>query len=166
MNTNHDVQHDQVQTDFVFELMDFEIREITRFLQRGQIDDQLDNGTAALALIVNRPKLREDRTSHGSNHGSSIPVVLVEEAAEGAGAFDGSVLGSGIAVGFEERGDQSVETLALVTCGKESSNGVEYGSGFLVHRTVSLLAGTESPACVVADVGIATATSQLSHRRE
>ena len=49
---------------------------------------------------------------------------------------------SGIAVGFKERGDQGVEGLKLVVAGDEGLDGVEYGPGFFVHRTVSLLTGT------------------------
>jgi len=142
MNTDHDVQHNQMQTNFIFELVNFEVRESPGFLERGQIKNQFQDGTAAFALRVNRPKLRNDRGSNGSNDGSSIPVVLVEESAEGTWTFDWGVFGSGVAVGFEERGDQRVERLKLMVGGDEGLDGVEYGSGFFVQRTVSLLVGT------------------------
>ena len=49
---------------------------------------------------------------------------------------------SGIAIRFEEPSDQRVEGLELITGGDEGLDGVEYGSGFFVQRTVSLLVGT------------------------
>ena len=122
--------------------MDFEIREDTGFLERGQVKDDLKNRSASFALRVSRPNLRQDRSSDGTNDGSGVPVVQVQESAEGARAFDWSMFWSGIAVGFKERGDQGVEGLKLVVAGDEGLDGVEYGPGFFVHRTVSLLTGT------------------------
>lgn len=142
MNTNHDVQHNQMQTNLVFELMNFKVRESPGFLERGQIKDQFQDGSATFALTVSCPKLRNDRGSDDPNDGSSIPVVLVEKSAEGTRTFDWGVFRSGVAVRFKERGDQSVERLELMAGGDEGLNGVEYGSGFFVQRTVSLLVGT------------------------
>ena len=142
MNTNHHVQHNQMQPDLVFKLMNFEVRESSSFLERGQINDQFQNGSAALTLRVGSPKLRKNRSSDRPNDGSSIPVVLVEKSAEGAWTFDGRMFGSGIAVSFQERGDQRIEGLELMAGGDEGLDGVEYGSGFFVQRTISLLVGT------------------------
>ena len=142
MNTDHNVQDNQMQTNLVFELMDFEIRKSTSFLECGQIKDDFKYWSASFALCVSSPDLRQDRGSDGTDDGSSVPVVLVQESAEGTRAFDWSVFRSGITVGFKERGDQGVEGLKLVVGGDEGLNGVEYGSGFFVHRTISLLVGT------------------------
>ena len=49
---------------------------------------------------------------------------------------------SGITINFKESGDQGVEGLKLMVAGDEGLDGVEYGPGFSVHRTVSLLTGT------------------------
>ena len=86
--------------------------------------------------------MRDDRGSDNSNDGSSIPVVLIEESAEGTWAFDRGVFGSGVAVRFKEGSDQRIEGLELMAGGDEGLDGVEYGPGFFVHRTVSLLTGT------------------------
>jgi hypothetical protein len=86
--------------------------------------------------------LRQDRASNGSNNGSSVPIVQVEESAEGTWALDWRVFGSGIAVRFKERGNQRVEGLTLMLGDELALDGVEYGPGFFVQRTVSLLAGT------------------------
>ena len=142
MNTDHNVQDNQMQTNLVFELMDFEIWKHTGFLERSQVKDNFKDRSASLALRVSCPDLRQDRGSDCSNNGSGVPVVLVQESAEGTRAFDWSVFRSGITVGFKERGDQGVEGLKLVVGGDEGLNGVEYGSGFFVHRTISLLVGT------------------------
>ena len=142
MNTNHHVQHNQMQTNLVFELVNLEVRERTGFLECGQINDQFQDGSAAFALRVGSPNLRQDRGSDSLNDGSGVPVVLIEESAEGTWAFDGRVFGSGVAVRFKERGNQRVERLELMAGGDEGLDGVEYGSGFFVQRTVSLLVGT------------------------
>ena len=142
MNTNHHVQHNQMQTDLVFELVNLEIRKSSGFLERSQINDEFQDGSASFALRVGSPKLRKNRSSDRPNDGSSIPVVLVEKSAEGAWTFDGRMFGSGIAVSFQERGDQRIEGLELMAGGDEGLDGVEYGSGFFVQRTISLLVGT------------------------
>ena len=144
-----------MQTNLVFELarvarevlsyeqeVNLEVRESSGLLERGQIKDQFQDGTTAFALRVGSPKLRNDRGSNSPNDGSSIPIVLVEKSAEGTGAFDQGVFGSGVAVCFKESCDQRVERLELVAGGDEGLDGVEYGPGFFVHRTVSLLTGT------------------------
>ena len=144
-----------MQADLVFELarvarevlsyeqeVNLEVRESSGLLERGQIKDQFQDGTTAFALRVGSPKLRNDRGSNSPNDGSSIPIVLVEKSAEGTWAFDRGVFGSGVAVRFKERGDQRVERLELMIGGDEGLDGVEYGSGFFVQRTISLLVGT------------------------
>ena len=142
MNTDHNVQDNQMQTNLVFELMDFEIRESTSFHECGQIKDQFQDGSASFALCVSSPDLRQDSGSDGTDDGSSVPVVLVQESAEGTRAFDWGVFGSGITISFKKRGDQGVEGLALMAGGELALSGVEYGSGFMVHRTIRLLMGT------------------------
>ena len=142
MNTNHDVQDNQMQTNLVFELMNLEVRESSSFLERGQIKDQFQDGAASFALRVSSPKLRNDRGSDSLNDGSSIPVVLVKKPAEGTRTFDGRMFGSGVSIRFKERGNQRIEGLELMAGGDEGLDGVEYGSGFFVHRTISLLVGT------------------------
>ncbi len=155
MNTDHHVQHNQMQTNFVFELarvarevlfyeqeVNLEVRESSGLLERGQIKNQFQDGSASFALRVGSPKLRNDRGSNSPNDGSSIPIVVVEESVEGTWTFDWGVFGSGVAVCFEESCDQRVERLELVIGGDEGLDGVEYGSGFFVQRTVSLLVGT------------------------
>ena len=131
-----------MQTNLVFELVNFEVRESSGLLERGQIKDQFQDGSASFALRVGSPKLRNDRGSNSPNDGSSIPIVLVQKSAEGTRAFDQGVFGSGVAVRFKERGDQCVERLELMIGGDEGLDGVEYGSGFFVQRTISLLVGT------------------------
>ena len=130
-----------MQTNLVFELMDFEIREDTSFLECSQIQDDLKDRPASLALRVSCPDLRQDRGSDGTDDGASVPIVLVQESAEGTRAFDWSMFRSGITISFKERGNQGVEGLKLVVGGDEGLDGVEYGSGFFVHWTVSLLTG-------------------------
>jgi hypothetical protein len=98
--------------------------------------------SVSFALCVSSPDLRQDRGSDRSNDGSSIPVVLVQESAEDAWAFDLCVFWSGIAVGFEKHGDLGVERLKLIVGGDESLDGVEHGPGFFVHRTIGILMGT------------------------
>jgi hypothetical protein len=140
-----------MQPDLVFELArvarevlsyEQEVREDTGFLERGQVQDDLKDGSASLVLCVSSPDLREDRGSDGSDDGSSIPVVQVQESAEGAWAFDWGVFRSGIAVRFKEGCDQGVERLTLMVGGELLLGGVEYGSGFMVHRTIRVLMGT------------------------
>ena len=131
-----------MQTNLVFKLMNLEVWKQPGFLERGQIKDQFQDRTTAFALRVSGPKLRNDRSSDDPNDGSSIPVILVEESAEGTGAFDWGVFRPGVAVRFKERGDQRIERLELIAGGDEGLDGVEYGPGFLVQRTVSLLPGT------------------------
>ena len=142
MNTNHHVQYNQMQTDLVFELVNLKIRKSSGFLERSQINDEFQDGSASFALRVGSPKLRNDRGSDRPNDGSSIPVVLVEKSAEGAWTFDRGVFRSGVAIRFKESCHQRVERLELVTGGDEGLDGVEYGSGFFVQRTISLLVGT------------------------
>ena len=144
-----------MQTNLVFELarvarevlsyeqeVNLKVRERSSFLERGQIKDQFQDGSTAFTLRVSSPKLRNDRGSNSPNDGSSIPIVLVEKSAEGTWAFDRGVFRSGVAVCFKESCDQRVERLELVTGGDEGLDGVEYGSGFFVQRTISLLVGT------------------------
>ena len=131
-----------MQTNLVFKLMNLEVWKQPSFLKRGQINDQFQNGTAASALRVCGPKLRDNCGSDHSNDGSSIPVVLIQKPREGAWAFDGRVFGSGVAIGFKERSDQRIERLELMAGGDKGLDGVEYGPGFFVQRTVSLLPGT------------------------
>ena len=83
-----------------------------------------------------------DGSNDGSNDGSCIPFVLVEEPTESAGAFERGVFGSGVAVSFEERNHEGAKGLKLIVAGEEGLDGVEYGSGFFVHETVSVLTGT------------------------
>ena len=130
-----------MQTDLVFELMDLEVCKHTGFLECGQVKDDLKDRSASLALRVSRPNLRQDRGSDGSDDGTGVPVVQVQESTEGARAFDWSVFWSGVAVCFQERSDQSVEGLALMAGGELALDGVEYGSGFMVHKTIRLLMG-------------------------
>jgi hypothetical protein len=142
MNTNHDVQHNQMQPYLVFELMNLEVRESSSLFKRGQIKNQFQDGSASFALCVCSPKLRNDRGSDDPNDGSGIPVLLVEESAEGTWAFDWRVFGPGVTIRFKERGDLGVERLKLVVGGDEGLDGVEYGPGFFVHRTIGILMGT------------------------
>ena len=142
MNTKHDVQHNQMQTNLVFELMNLEVCEHPCFLERGQVKNDFKDGSASFALRVNRPDLCQDRGSDGSNDGPSIPVVQVQEPTESTRAFDWSVFGSGIAVRFKEPSDQGVERLALMVGDELALDGVEYGPGFMVHRTIRILMGT------------------------
>jgi hypothetical protein len=155
MNTNHDVQDNQMQTNLVFKLarvarevlsyeqeVNLEVWEHTSFFERGQVKNDLKDGSASFALRVSCPDLRQDRASNGSNDGSSIPIVQVQESAEGTRAFDWRVFGSGIAVGFKERGNQRVKGLTLMLGDELALDGVEYGPGFFVHRTIRILMGT------------------------
>ena len=64
------------------------------------------------------------------------------------------MLWSRVAISFEERCHQGVERLKLKLAGEEGLDGVEYGSGFMVHRTVSLLTGAWSPTKLVQDTRI------------
>ena len=48
---------------------------------------------------------------------------------------------SGVAVCFQECSDQSVEGLTLMLGDELALDGVEYGSGFMVHRTIRILMG-------------------------
>ena len=136
MHTNHHVQHHQVQADLVVELVNLEVWEDPCFLEGGQVQDVLKNRTTPFALCVDCPESRQDCVSDGSNDGSSIPVVAIPEPRECAGTFDGGFW-SGVAIGFQERSDQGVEGLKLVQAGELFLDGVEYGSGFLIHETVS-----------------------------
>jgi hypothetical protein len=122
--------------------VNFKIWEQPCFLERGQVKDDFKDGSGSFALRVNRPDLRQDRGSDRSNDGSSIPVVHVQESAEGTRAFDWRMFGSGAAIGFKERGDQGVERLTLMLGDELALDGVEYGSGFMVHRTIRILMGT------------------------
>ena len=94
------------------------------------------------ALRVHAPDLRGYSGSDGSDNGSRIPVVLVEEPAECAWTFDWGVLRSGVAVSVKEGEHERVKGLKVVRAGEEGLDGVEYGSGFFVHETVSVLTGT------------------------
>jgi hypothetical protein len=141
MNTNYHVQHNQariarqvlsyeqeMQTNLVFELarvarevlsyeqeMDLEVWESPGLLERGQIKDQFQDGSASFALCGCRPKLHNDRGSDDPNDGSSIPVVLVEKSAEGTRTFDRSVFGSGVAIRFKESCDQRITSHVCYT---------------------------------------------------
>jgi hypothetical protein len=55
----------EMQPDFVFELMSFKIREDTGFLERGQVQDDFKDGSAFFALNVSSPDLRQDHGSYG-----------------------------------------------------------------------------------------------------
>ena len=149
MNTDHHVQHNQMQAYLVFELarvvrevlsyeqeMNLEVLKQSGFLERGQINDQFQDGTTAFTLRVSRPKLREDRGSDDPNDSANVPVVLVEESADSTRTFGGRVFGSGIAI------RQRIEGLELMAGDDEGLDGVEYGSGFFVQRTIRLLVGT------------------------
>ena len=142
MNTDHNVQDNQMQTNLVFELMDLEIREHTSFLECGQVKDDFKYWSASFALRVSSPDLCQDRGSDGSDDGSSVPIVQVQEPAERTRAFKWSMFRSGVAVGFQECSDQSVEGLMLMLGDELALDGVEYGSGFMVHRTIRILVGT------------------------
>ncbi len=155
MNANHDVQDNQMQPDLVFELarvarevlsyeqeMNLEIREDTSFFKRGQVKNDFKDGSTSFALCVCSPDLCKNRGSNGSDDGSSIAIVQVQESAEGTWAFDWSVFGSGVAVGFKECCDQGIEGLALMVGGELALGGVEYGLGFMVHRTIRIVMGT------------------------
>ena len=106
-------------------------------LERHDIKDQFQDGSAAFTLPVSSPDLRKDRGSDDPNDGSSannppgaarsIPVVLVEKSAEGTWAFDGRMFGSGVAVRLEECCDQRVEGLELMVGDDEGLDGVEFG---------------------------------------
>ena len=122
--------------------MNLEVRESPSFLERSQIKNQFQDRTASFSLRVGGPKLRKNRSSDRPNDGSSIPIVLVEKSAEGTWAFDRRVFGSGVAIRFKKRSDQRIEGLALVAGDDEGLDGVEYGPGFFVQRTISLLVGT------------------------
>ena len=104
----------------------------------GQVHEDLKDRTATFSLVVHRPELSEDCGSDGANDGSGVPVVAVEESREGARALQGSAFGSGVAVSFEERGEQGLEAVELVVGGEGGLDGVEYGSGLFVHRTARL----------------------------
>ena len=142
MRTKNHVQHDQMQSDLVFELVNLKVWELTCFLKGGQVQHDFKNWATTFAFRIRIPDLCSHSGSHRSNDRSSIPVVLVEESAESTWAFQGRVFRSGVAVCFEERNHEGVEGLKLVVAGEEGLDGVEYGSGFTVHRTVSVLAGT------------------------
>ena len=58
MNTNHNVQDNQMQPYLIFELMNLEVRESTRFLECGQIKDNFQDWSASFALPVSYPDLR------------------------------------------------------------------------------------------------------------
>ena len=89
MNTDHDVQDNQMQTNLVFELarvarevlsyeqeMSLKVWKQSGFLERGQVKDDLKNRSASFALRVSRPNLRQDRSSDGTNDGSSANSPL------------------------------------------------------------------------------------------
>lgn len=153
MNTDHHVQRNQVQANLIVELANLEVGERTGFLERGQVHDDLEDRTATLSLVIGRPELGEDRGSHRADDGEGVPVVAVEESREGARAFQGSAFGPGVAVGFEERGEQGLEALKLVMSGEGGLDGVEYGSGLFVHRTVRLSGRNLRPTKVRAGRG-------------
>ena len=117
-----------MQTNLVFELarvarevlsyeqeVNLEVRESTGFLERGQIKDQFQDGSASFALRVGSPKLRNDRGSKSPNDGSSIPIVLVEKSAEGTWAFDRGVFRSGVAIRFKESCHQRITSHVCYT---------------------------------------------------
>ena len=144
-----------MQSDFVFKLarvarevlsyeqeVNLEVREFTCFLKGGQIQHDFKNRATTFAFRMRIPDLCSHSSPYRSNDGTCVPVILVQESTEGTWAFDRCVLGSGIAVCFKERCHQGVEGLKLAIVGEEGLDGVEYGSGFFVHRTVSVLAGT------------------------
>jgi hypothetical protein len=131
-----------MKTDLVFKLMNLEIRKQPSFLECGQVKDDFKDGSAPFSLRVSSPDLCEDRGSDGSNDGSSIPVVLVEKSTESTRTFNRGVLGFGVAIRFEECCHQRIESLLLVVGGEKGLDVVEYGPGFLVQRTISLLVGT------------------------
>jgi hypothetical protein len=60
------------------------------------------------------PELSEDGCADDSDHGSSVPIVVVEESRECTCAFVWGVFWSGVAVCVEEHGYQGIEALGLV----------------------------------------------------
>jgi hypothetical protein len=77
MNTNHDVQDNQMQTNPVFKLMNLKVLIQPGFLECGQVKDDFKDRSAPFALRVSCPDLRQDRASDRSNDGSSIRIVQV-----------------------------------------------------------------------------------------
>ncbi len=71
--------------------MNLEVLESTGFLECDQVNDDLQVGTTLFALSVGLPELLGNRVPEGSDDGSSVPVVVVEEPREGARAFRGSL---------------------------------------------------------------------------
>ena len=69
-----------MQTDFVFELMNLEVREFTAYLKGGQVHHDFQDWATTFALRVQAPDLCGHGSSDGSDDRSGIPFVVVQKS--------------------------------------------------------------------------------------
>jgi hypothetical protein len=123
--TNHDVQHDQMQTNLVFERVNLEVWKRTCLLERGQVKHDLKRWFATTMSGIRVPNALMNRSTDNANQVAGVPSILIEESRERRWAFIGCQFRARIASGVEETCDQGLVTAALVMGCEEGLGGVE-----------------------------------------